>query len=156
MINNFYFKIVLILIMLKILSVAIFLVLSQQLYSQDRGGTIKVDLKEIAENKVYSLDEVDHVAHFPNGEAALEKYLSTNSRYPQMANKYKTKGKVYLWFVIEKDGRITDAVVTRGINIKCDEEALRLLRSSGKWIPATLKSRKVRSKGNLSISFGLN
>ena len=142
--------------MLKILSVASFLVLSQQLYSQARGGTINVDWKEMAENKVYSLDEVDHVAHFPNGETAWEKYLSTNSRYPQMANKYKTKGRVYLQFVIEKDGRIIDVVITKGINIKCDEEALRLLRSSGKWVAATLKSKKVRSKGNISIAFGLD
>jgi protein TonB len=142
--------------MLKILSIAIFLILSQQLYSQDRGGTIKVDLKEMAENKVYSLNEVDHVAHFPGGETAWEEYLLTHSRYPEMPNEYKTKRKVYLWFVIEKNGSITDAVVTRGINTKCDEEALRLLRSSGKWIPATFKSKKVRSKGSIAIKFGFS
>lgn len=64
-----------------------------------------------------------------------------------MPKKDRAIGKVYLSFVIEKDGRITDAVVTLGLNFKCDEEALRLLRASKMWIPATLKSRKVRSKG---------
>jgi TonB family protein len=83
-------------------------------------------------------------------------YLLTHSRYPKMPKKDKAIGRVFLSFVIEKDGRITDVVITRGLNIKCDEEALRLLRLSGNWIAATLKSKKVRSKGNISIAFGLN
>jgi protein TonB len=92
-------------------------------------------------------------ACFHKGETAWKKYLLTHSRYSEMPIKDKAKGKVYLSFVIERDGRITDAVITRGLNVKCDEEALRLLRSSGKWVAATLRSRKVRSKGNISIGF---
>ena len=142
--------------MLKILSVIFFLISCQQLYSQERGDTIKIDLKKAKENYVYSSNEVDAPAHFPNGETAWRRYLLTNSRYAEMPKKDRAIGKVYLSFVIEKDGRITDAVITRGLNIKCDEEALRLLRSSGNWIAATLKSKKVRSKRNISIDFGLN
>jgi protein TonB len=142
--------------MLKILAIIYFLISSQQLYSQGRGDTIKIDLKKAKENYVYYSNEVDASAHFPNGETAWRRYLLTNSRYAEMPKKDRAIGKVYLSFVIEKDGRITDAVVTLGLNFKCDEEALRLLRTSEMWIPATLKSRKVRSKGNLSISFGLN
>jgi len=142
--------------MLKILSIIYFLISSQQLYSQGRRDTINLDLTKAKENYVHYSNEVDASAHFPNGETAWRRYLLTNSRYAEMPKKDKAIGKVYLSFVIERDGRITDAVITRGLNFKCDEEALRLLRTSEKWIPATLKSRKVRSKGNLSISFGLN
>ncbi|CAH0188375.1 hypothetical protein SRABI27_02010 [Pedobacter sp. Bi27] len=142
--------------MLKILLIIFFLIPSQQLYSQGRGDTVKIDLKKAKENYVYSSNEVDAPAHFPNGETAWRRYLLTNSKYAEMPKTDRAIGKVYLLFVIEKDGRITDAVVTLGLNLKCDQEALRLLRTSEKWIPATLKSRKVRSKGSLSISFGLN
>lgn len=142
--------------MLKILSIIYFLILSQQIYSQERGDTAKPDLKKAKENYVYYSNEVDVAAHFPNGETAWRKYLLTNSRYAEMPKKDKAIGKVYLSFVIEKDGRITDAIVMRGLNFKCEEEALRLLRTSEMWIPATLKLRKVRSKGNLNISSGLN
>jgi protein TonB len=142
--------------MLKILSVIFFLISCQQLYSQERGDTIKIDLKKAKENYVYSSNEVDAPAHFPNGETAWRKYLLSNSRYPKMPKKNKAVGRIFLSFVIEKDGKITDAVITRGLNIKCDEEALRLLRSSGNWIAATLKLKNVCSKGNISIAFGLN
>ncbi|MBB6240168.1 protein TonB [Pedobacter sp. AK013] len=142
--------------MLKLLQTIIFLILSQQLYSQGRDGNIAIDLKKIEENRVYYSNEVSVKAHFPNGESGWEKYLLTHSKYPKMPRKDKAIGRIFLSFVIEKDGSITDAVVTRGLNNKCNEEALRLLRSSGNWVAATLKSKKVRSKGNISIGFGLN
>jgi len=154
MINNLYFK--LILKMLKLLSTIIFLMLSQQLYSQGRDGNIAVNLKKNEENRVYYSNEVGVKARLPNGEIGWEKYLLTHSRYPKMPKKDKAIGRIFFSFVIEKDGKITDAVITRGLNIRCDEEALRLLRSSGKWVAATLKSKKVRSKGNISIAFGLD
>ncbi|MBT2562486.1 energy transducer TonB [Pedobacter sp. ISL-64] len=140
----------------KILAVILFLISCQQLYSQERSDTIKIDLIKTQENYVYWPNEVDTSAHFPNEETAWNRYLLTNSRYAELPKKDRAIGKVYLSFVIEKDGRITDVVVKRGLNFKCDEEALRLLRTSEMWIPATLKSRKVRSKGNVSINFGLN
>ncbi|QXU41399.1 energy transducer TonB [Pedobacter sp. D749] len=154
MINNLYFKSIL--KMLKVLLSIIFLMLSQHLYSQGRDGNITINLKKSEENRVYYSDEVGVKAHFPNGEGEWGKYLLSNSRYPKMPKKNKAIGRIFLSFVIEKDGKITDAVITRGLNIKCDEEALRLLRSSGNWIAATLKSKNVRSKGNISIAFGLN
>jgi protein TonB len=145
-----------ILIMMKILATIIFLMLNQQLYSQGRDGNITVDVKRSEENRVYDSKEVDIKAHFPNGEEEWKKYLLTHSRYPEMPKKDRAIGRIFLSFVIEKDGRITDAVINRGLNIRCDEEALRLLRSSGNWVAATIKSKKVRSKGNINIYFGSN
>jgi len=142
--------------MLKLLPTIFFLLLSQQLCSQGREKNIQVNFKKIDENRVYHSNEVDVKAYFPNGESGWEKYLLTHSKYPKMPRKDKAIGRVFLSFVIEKDGKITDAVITRGLNNKCNAEALRLLRSSGNWIAATLKSKKVRSKGNISIGFGLN
>ncbi|MBO9673437.1 MAG: energy transducer TonB [Sphingobacteriaceae bacterium] len=142
--------------MLKLLPTILFLILSQQLYSQSREENIPINLKKIEENRVYHSNEVGVKAHFPNGESEWEKYLLTHSKYSKMPRKDKAIGRVFLSFVIEKDGRITDVVITRGLNNKCNEEALRLLRSSGNWVAATLQSKKVRSKGNISIGFGLN
>jgi len=131
-------------------------VLSQQLYSQNRAGNIKIDLKRAEENRVYWSNEVDTPYQFPGGEISWKKYLLTHSRYSEMPEKDRVIGRIFLSFVVEKDGTITDAVITRGLNFRCDKEALRLLNASGKWVAATKKSIKVRSKGNINIRFGIN
>jgi|GEM_PF-2869246 len=140
--------------MFKTLLVIFFLLLSTQSYSQIRTQDVVVDWKKAKKNHVYNSNEVDERAHFPHGESAWRKYLLDKSRYPKMDKKFQVKGKVYLSMVVEKDGSITDLVIWRGLNSQCDEDALWLIKSSGKWIPGVLKKKMVRSKVHPAINYG--
>lgn len=78
-------------------------------------------------------------------------YLSKN--YPERAKKAQIQGKVFLTFVVEKDGSITDMKVLRGIGGGCDEAAMDAVMKFGKWKPGKQRGRAVRQRMNLPISF---
>ncbi|MBN2747592.1 MAG: energy transducer TonB [Bacteroidales bacterium] len=96
---------------------------------------------------------VEEQAGFPGGEEARMKYLRDNTKYPQMAKESGIQGTVYLKFVVEKDGRITNIQVVRGIGGGCDEEAVRVLKSMPKWQPAKQRGRPVRVWFNMPFKF---
>ena len=98
---------------------------------------------------------VDVEPGFPGGEEAFYKYLAENIKYPEQAKKEKIQGKVYISFVIEKDGSIADAKVARGIGGGCDEEALRVVNAMPKWTPGKVRGENVRVSYNLPILFKL-
>jgi len=93
---------------------------------------------------------------YPGGEEALYSYLANNTRYPQMAKDAGISGRVYLTFVVEKDGHITDARVLRGIGGGCDEEALRVINAMPKWTPGLQRNRPVRVQFVMDIKFTLS
>ncbi len=99
------------------------------------------------------LAEVD--PEFPGGEEALYKYLAQNIHYPEQAKKEQIQGRVFVNFVIEKDGSIADAVVKRGIGGGCDEEALRVVNAMPKWTPGKVRGENVRVNYCLPINFKL-
>jgi protein TonB len=86
---------------------------------------------------------------------ALTKYLSENIKYPEQAKKDKIQGKVYISFVVEKDGSVADAKVLRGIGGGCDEEALRVVNAMPKWTPGKMRNTPVRVQFNLPVVFKL-
>ncbi len=96
---------------------------------------------------------VEEQAGFPGGEEARMKFLKDNTKYPQMAKESGIQGTVYLKFVVEKDGRITNIQVVRGIGGGCDEEAVRVLKSMPKWQPAKQRGRPVRVWFNMPFKF---
>ena len=93
---------------------------------------------------------------FPGGEEALLKFVMANTNYPREARKSKIRGKVYVSFIVDKEGKVKDAVVKKGIGGGCDEEALRVVQMMPQWIPGTQDGRPVDVKFNLPIPFGLN
>lgn len=97
--------------------------------------------------------EVDPM--FPEGMESLYKYLAENIHYPEQAKREKIQGKVYIGFVIEKDGSIVDAKVIRGIGGGCDEEALRVVNAMPKWMPGKVRGENVRVQFNLPVVFKL-
>jgi len=101
------------------------------------------------------LEIVENMPEFPGGESALEKYLATNIKYPQAARESGVIGKVFVNFVVEKDGSITDVKVLRGIGRGCDEEAVRVVKGMPKWKPGTQKGKPVRVSFNLPVEFTL-
>lgn len=92
---------------------------------------------------------------FKGGLEVLYKYLSQSIHYPADAKKSNIQGKVFLSFVVDKDGSITDVKVIRGIGSGCDEEALRVIKSSPKWVPGKIYGIPVRVQYTLPISFSL-
>ena len=95
----------------------------------------------------------DVEASFPGGAAALKQYIRDNVVYPEMAMEMNEQGKVYLSFVVEKDGKITNIKIERGVSSDLDKEAKRVVRSMPKWIPGETKGKSVRTKCSLPIVF---
>ena len=116
-------------------------------------------LEEAAANtgsdKIYDYTLVDQVPEFPGGEKELARFIASSIKYPAAARQNKVQGKVYLSFVVEKDGQITDVKVKQGIGSGCDEEAVRVLRSSPKWKPGLIKESPVRTYFILPVTFQL-
>ena len=92
---------------------------------------------------------------FPGGETALNRFLASNIEYPTMARESDIQGKVFLTFVVEKDGSITDVKLLRGIGGGCDDEAIRVVKIMPKWSPGKQNGRTVRVQFTLPVKFVL-
>ena len=97
---------------------------------------------------------VEEMPSFPGGEAKLFEYLS-KIKYPAIARENGISGRVYVTFVVDKDGKIKDAKLLRGIGGGCDEEALRVVKSMPDWKPGRQNGRNVTVQYNLSVNFNL-
>jgi protein TonB len=97
----------------------------------------------------------DVEAEFPGGIQALQKFIKDNLIYPDVAREMNDQGKVYVSFIIEKDGGITNVKVERGISQEFDREAKRLMRIMPNWIPAECQGKVCRSRAQLPIAFTL-
>ena len=109
----------------------------------------------VVDTTTYTVVMIEQQPAFPDGEAALFKYLSENIKYPAMARENGIEGTVHIAFVIGKDGSVTGAKVLRGIGGGCNEEALRVVKSMPKWIPAKQKNKPVKVKYTLPVKFKL-
>jgi len=107
------------------------------------------------EGKLYDLASVELAPEFQGGQAALGRYLGSRLRYPAEARQNKIQGKVYIGFIVEKNGSLADFKVVRGIGDGCDEEAIRVLRSSPAWRPGMANGKPVRTSYVLPITFML-
>ncbi|RYG20542.1 MAG: energy transducer TonB [Chitinophagaceae bacterium] len=105
------------------------------------------------DNAVYTTAGIEKFPEFPGGMAAWSKFIQKNLRYPYIAQETGIQGKVYISFVVEKDGSITDVAVTRGIGGGCDEEAMRVIKKSPKWSAGEQNNTKVRVRYNMPINY---
>jgi protein TonB len=98
---------------------------------------------------------IEENASYPGGEAARQQFLKENVKYPDTARAAKIEGTVYVTFVIERDGSISDVKVLRGIGGGCDEEAIRVVKLMPNWIPGKQRGKAVRNQFNMPINFVL-
>ncbi|PJJ79563.1 energy transducer TonB [Mucilaginibacter auburnensis] len=89
------------------------------------------------------------------GDEVWTKFLKKNLRYPALAVEEGKGGKVWISFVIEKDGTLTDIKVVRGPGFGMDEEALRVLKKAPAWTPGIQHNKPVRVQYTLPINFAL-
>jgi TonB family protein len=115
----------------------------------------EVDQQVVEENQKQIFTAVEQAPGFPGGDVELHNYLVKNVRYPAKARKNKTQGRVIVTFVVEPDGSITNTRVVRGIGDGADEEALRVIKASPKWLPGIQNGRKVRVAYTIPIQFSL-
>jgi len=98
---------------------------------------------------------VEEQPGYPGGDEARIKFLQENIKYPEEAKELGVQGKVFVTFVVEVDGSITDVRVLRGIGAGCDEEAVRVVKSMPRWVPGKQRGQPVRVQFNLPIKFTL-
>ena len=117
--------------------------------------TVPIDIieDEIVEEVPFII--VENMPTFPGGEKKMLEYVAKNVKYPQLAKEVGTQGRVFVSFVVEKDGSITNVTILRGIGSGCDEEAMRVVKSMPKWNPGLQCGRAVRVSCNLPINFKL-
>lgn len=108
---------------------------------------------EVVTNKVFDVVEV--MPSFPGGNGALMSYLSSNVKYPVVAQENGVQGRVIVSFVVERDGSISDVKVVRSVDPSLDREAARVVKSMPKWNPGKQNGSAVRVKYNVPVSFRL-
>ena len=86
----------------------------------------------------------------------MYEFLSKNIRYPDEAKELGIQGKVFVTFVVEADGSVSNVRVLRGIGGGCDEEAIRVVQSMPKWTPGKQRGNSVRVQFNIPVKFTLN
>lgn len=97
---------------------------------------------------------VEDMPMFPGGN--VQKWIAKNVKYPVLAMENGIQGKVYIQFVIERDGSITDVKVLRGVDASLDKEAVRVVKAMPKWKPGKQRGKPVRVSYTLPINFQLS
>jgi protein TonB len=110
-------------------------------------------VQEEEEDKIFMV--VEQQAEFEGGLQALGKFLQKNLRYPASARRMGIEGQVFVSFVIDKEGKISDIQVVKGISADCDKEAVRVVSSMPPWKPGKQNGRPVKSRFVLPIRFKL-
>jgi protein TonB len=114
---------------------------------------IRQEEEQAEESQVFFI--VEDMPEFPGGELALRKFIANAIKYPVIAQENGIQGKVYVNFVVDRDGSITNAKISRGVDPSLDKEALRVVNSLPKWKPGMQRGKPVKVSYTVPISFVL-
>ena len=119
-------------------------------------GCVVPEMGEVGnpEHDVYQI--VEQMPEFPNGEESMMQYIAEQVKYPAEAKKAGAYGRVFIGFIVEPDGSLSDFKVLRGIGYGCDEEALRVAKSMPKWQPGMHRGKAVRVQYLVPVNFKLD
>ena len=109
--------------------------------------------QEIVEQEL--ITRVEQMPEYPGGFDALIDFVKANLVYPQEAIDAGIEGKVFVGFIVEKDGSISSIKLLRGIGHGCDEAAMEVVRKMPKWKPAMQRSKPVRIEYMFPVKFEL-
>ncbi len=98
---------------------------------------------------------VEESAAPKGGMAAFYKYVGEKIKYPAQARRMGIEGRVFVEFVINKDGSLSDVKAIKGIGAGCDEEAVRIIQSAPSWTPGKQRGKPVKQRYTLPIIFKL-
>ena len=103
--------------------------------------------------KNFDFVSIEKQPEYPGGLQKFYAYLGRNIKYPKQAWKDKIQGSVFLSFIVEKTGEITEVAVIRGVREDIDLEAVRVVSNSPKWNPGIQFGKPVRIKYNIKVNF---
>lgn len=107
----------------------------------------------IEEAEIFTV--VESMPEFPGGPAKMMEYIAQNIKYPAMARESGIQGRVFVNFVVEPNGSVSNVKILRGIGGGCDEEAIRVVEAMPKWTPGRQRGKAVRVSFNLPVRFTL-
>jgi TonB family protein len=110
--------------------------------------------KKPAETTVFY--KVEEMPEFPGGQLALKEFISQAVKYPEDARKNGIQGRVYVQFVVSKDGSVKDATVIRSADPLLDKEALRVVNTMPAWKPGKQKGEAVDVSFTVPVAFALS
>ena len=113
----------------------------------------EVEEEDVVEAEVFTI--VEEMPEYPGGLNKLTDYLTKNIKYPQMARESGIQGRVFVNFVVEPDGSVSNINVMRSLGGGCDEEAVRVVKNMPKWKPGRQRGKAVRVSYILPIMFKL-
>ena len=111
-------------------------------------------VEAVDDDKIF--DVVEQNAQFPGGDEACYKWLGEHIKYPAICQEQGIQGRVFVSFVVNKDGSIVDVKVMRSPDDNLSKEAERVVKQMPKWKPARQGNKTVRSRFNLPVMFRLN
>lgn len=109
--------------------------------------------KTITDEPVFVI--VDEMPQYPGGDKALQTWIADNVKYPVIAQEKGITGRVYIGFVVNKEGIVKNAKIMRGVDPSLDTEALRVISSMPKWTPGKQRGKKVSVSYTVPINFQL-
>lgn len=126
----------------------------------DSVGTTLLVKKEQIQPKSLSADEqvffiVEEMPEFPGGEMALRQHIANAVKYPAAAQEKGIQGKVYVTFVVSRNGTVADCKIARGVDPLLDAEALRVVNELPKWVPGKQRGEFVNVSYTIPINFQL-
>ena len=115
---------------------------------------IAIEIEEESDDEFFMV--VENMPEFPGGDLGLMKYIQKNVKYPPIAKEYNITGKVYVSFIVDKSGSVTNVKIVRGVDKNLDAEALRVVKSLPKYKPGKQRGKPVRVMFTIPINFTLN
>ena len=109
--------------------------------------------EEKVETEQSTFSKVEIESEFEGGAKGWQTFLNKNLRYPQRAMDSEIQGMVWVLFVVDKEGKVTEPVIAKSVEFSIDEESLRILRISPNWHPAFQGGRIVKSYKKQPIIF---
>lgn len=109
--------------------------------------------KESDEDVIFTV--VEQQAEYPGGFAEMSKFVGKNLKYPAAPRRMNIEGSVFVSFVVDKEGNLSDIQIVKGIHADCDKEAIRVVKLMPPWKPGKQNGRAVKSRFVLPIKFKL-
>jgi protein TonB len=135
---------------------------NENFQNKDISGKFEISNDSYNEPPVISVDDnvyeifiIEEEPIFPGGDKALKEWIKENTVYPEIPKKEGITGKVYLSFVIDKDGNVIDVKLIRGLDRYLDNEAINVVKNMPRWIPGKHNGEPVKVLKRMDIKFVL-
>jgi protein TonB len=129
-------------------------VIEDEIEIEDTESDEDLEIVEEDDEEIFMV--VENMPEFPGGDLGLMKYIQKNVKYPPIAKEYNITGKVYISFVVDRSGSVTNVKVVRGVDKNLDAEAVRVIKSLPKYKPGKQRGKAVKVMFTVPINFTLN